>query len=97
MDEGSVRRHAEAHGRAVVAGDLRTAARDLHGDARSQAQGVMEAIPDDVSAAEVTSIAAEGNACLVLTRYSGATSETVVRARWAERDGRPMIVALEIE
>jgi hypothetical protein len=96
MDEDAVRAHAEAHGRAVVEGDLRRAASDLGGVARRQAAGVMEHVPKDVSSVEVTMIDNQDRHCIVDTTYSGPTQQAIVRARWEEHDDRPKIVRLEV-
>lgn len=90
------RRHAEAHARAVVDGDLRRAAGDLEGEAARQAPHVMARLPRPVVGAEVTSARAVGEEADVDIRYSGKSSATTVQARWAERGGRPKIVSLRV-
>jgi hypothetical protein len=94
MNEDDVRKHAEEHGQAVVAGDLRRAGEDLTGEAREQAGAVMGTLPRPVTAATVESVRPDGGEFVVRARYSGEDSEAIIESRWAERDGRPMIVEL---
>jgi hypothetical protein len=96
VDEGLVRRHAEAHGRAVANGDLAVAGSDLDGAARSQAAAVMKSVPGTIEGAEVQSVEAAGDGFVVRTRYWGGGSEATVEARWEDRGGRPMIVGLRL-
>ena len=58
MDESTVKQHAEAHGNAVVAGDLRTAGADLTPEVASQAQAVMGKLPRPTTGAEVLKVEA---------------------------------------
>lgn len=97
MDESVVREHAERHGRAVVTGELAVAVADLSEQVKPKASSVMKRLPSPLSAAEVTSVepAAEGYAALI--RYAGGDDAVVVRSTWAEVDGRPLIVELEVE
>src|SRR5688500_10092330 len=97
MDESTVKQHAETHGNAVVAGDLRTAGADLTPEVASQAQAVMGKLPRPTTGAEVLKVESAGDdAVLAHILYKGADSETTVISTWADRDGRPMIVNLEI-
>ncbi len=96
MDDHAVREHAEAHGRAVLEGDLKRAASDLAGEARSQAPDVMARLPRPLRAIEVTSVRAVGEGFEALLVYRGESAETTVASRWAERDGRPLIVELAV-
>ncbi|MGH2729660.1 MAG: hypothetical protein ACRDJI_03535 [Actinomycetota bacterium] len=102
MNEDDVRKHAEAHGEAMVAGDIRRAGDDLTDEAKAVVGPVMSALPRPVTAAEVQSVEGGGEEYVVRIRYSGADregegeKEVVVQSRWAEHDGRPMIVRAEI-
>ena len=96
MDESTVKQHAEAHGNAVVAGDLRTAGSDLTPEAASQAPTVMGKLPRPTTGAEILKVESAGEDAVVHILYKGADSEATVISTWAERDGRPMITNLEI-
>ena len=93
MDEAVVRERAQAHGEAVKAGDLRRAAVDLSDEAKADAPAVMDTLPRPVDAVEIVGVEDANDECVVRIRYSGR-HVVVVESRWAERDGRPMIVAL---
>jgi hypothetical protein len=96
MDENTVREHAQAHGDAVVSGDLGRAASDLAGEAKGQAGDVMRKLPRPVTAAEVESVTSEGDETVALIRYSGEGTATLVESRWAEQEGEPKIVSLSV-
>jgi hypothetical protein len=96
MDESTVREHAEAHGRAVVAGDLRTAGSDLTPEAASQAPGVMGKLPRPTTGAEVLEVSMEDDRAVVSVLYKGSDAGTTVISTWVDRDGRPMIVDLAL-
>ncbi|MGH2754710.1 MAG: hypothetical protein ACRDLB_09760 [Actinomycetota bacterium] len=96
MDESTVRQHAEAHGSAVVSGDLKTAGSDLTPEAASQAREVMGHVPQPATAADIVGIESEGEEMIVTILYKGADKETTVLSTWAERDGRPKIVNLSV-
>lgn len=96
MDESIVRQHAEAHAQATVAGDLKRAGSDLTPEAMAQAPGVMKSMPGSLTASEVTELRSEGDECVATIRYVGEEGEALVESRWAEREGRPAIVNLEV-
>ena len=97
MDENEIREHALAHGNAVVEGDLRKAGGDLAPEAQSIAPGVMKQLPRPVTSSEVAEVRVEGDEAVALIRYGGEDAASVtVESRWAERDGRPKIVSLEV-
>ena len=96
MDEDSVREHAASHGKATVAGDFKTAGRDLTPEAVEQAPGVMKAMPKSLSDADITSVERDGNAYVAVIEYSGGGESTKVASRWEEREGRPRIVDLKV-
>jgi hypothetical protein len=96
MDEDTVRRHAEAHGRATVEGDLRAAGSDLTKEALPAAGDVMKQMPESLSSSAIDSVSSEGDEYVVLIRYSGEDGDAVVESRWVERDGRPKILDLKV-
>lgn len=96
MDESSVKQHAEAHGNAVVAGDLRTAGSDLTKEAAAQAPAVMGKLPRPATAAEILKVESSGDTTVVHILYKGPDSEATVVSTWADRDGTPKIVNLEL-
>ena len=96
MDEQAVRTHAEAHGNALVEGDLRKAGSDLTPEAQAQAPDVMSNFPKRVESAEVVSLDVQGEEAVVQARYSGEGKEVTVESRWAERDGRPKILDMKV-
>jgi hypothetical protein len=96
MDEADARARAQAHAKAVVAGDLRAAGGDLDKAARSEAPHVMERLPRPLERASVRSVEAGGGSYTVHIRYEGGGREVTVRTSWAERDGRPKIVDMGV-
>ena len=96
MDENSVREHAEAHGQAVVDGDLRRAAGDLTDEAKQQAPNVMKQLPRPASGAAVTSVTASDDAFVAIIEYSGENHSATVESRWVDRGGRPMIEDMKV-
>jgi hypothetical protein len=96
VDENLVRRHAEAHGKATVAGDLKTAAGDLTPEAMAQAGAVMGQMPKQLTGCEIVAIEAEGESCVAQILYKGDDKAVTVRSVWADRDGRPKIVELTV-
>jgi hypothetical protein len=94
MDEATVRERAEAHGQAMVGGDLNRAGQDLTGDARTQAGPVMKALPRPITSAEILDVRTEADEVVVNILYLGADSKATVESRWADVDGKPMIVGL---
>src|SRR5687767_11352090 len=97
MDEAVVRQHAEAHGQALVDGDVNRAGGDLTEAAMAGAGPVMKALPRPVETAEVQSVVGEGESCVVTIRYRGPQdAETVVRSVWIDEGGRPKIAELSL-
>ena len=94
MDENTVKQHAEAHGNAVVAGDLRTAGSDLTPAAADQAPGVMGKLPRPTTGAEILKVEVQGDEAVVHVLYKGEDAETTVISTWADEGGRPKIVNL---
>ena len=96
MDESKVREHAQAHGQAMVDGDLRKAGSDLTPEVQAKAGDVMKDFPRKVETADVVSVEGAGEEFVVQARYSGEGKEVTVESRWAERDGTPKIVAMRV-
>ncbi|HEX2050235.1 MAG TPA: hypothetical protein VHJ34_06320 [Actinomycetota bacterium] len=96
MDENVVRERAQAHGDAVVAGDLRRAGGDLTKEAAAQAPAVMAKLPRPLRSARVEAVTAAGDDFVARTSYEGDDAATTVDSRWAERDGKVSIVELSL-
>lgn len=96
MDDATVRTAAEEHAHATVAKDFKTAGSTLSEPARAQAGDVMKAMPGELTGCEITGVVAAGDETVVTIAYRGEKGETVVESRWAEQDGRPMIVNLSV-
>jgi hypothetical protein len=96
MDVDTVRDHADQHGRAVVAGDLKRAGSDIATEAQGDAPGVLAAIPKVLESADVVDVVPDGDDALATITYSGEGRDVQVQSRWSERDGRPMIVGLKL-
>ncbi|MDQ3981469.1 MAG: hypothetical protein M3271_02165 [Actinomycetota bacterium] len=96
MDEARLRDDAEAHGKATVQGDLKTAGSYLDKEAYAVAGQVMEKMPKPLESSEVGSVEVQGDEALVQIRYAGGGDEVLVESRWADRDGTPKIVGLRV-
>ena len=96
MDENTIKEHAASHGQATVAGDFKTAGRDLTPEAVEQAPGVMKAMPKDLTGSDVSSVEKDGDAYVAVIVYSAGDESIEVASRWEEREGRPRIVDLKV-
>ena len=96
MDESSVREHAEAHGRAVVENDLRTAGADLTDEVRAYVGDIMREFPRPVRSAEVVAVEGSGDDYTARIVYAGDDKSVNIASRWSEIDGRPKIVELKL-
>ena len=96
MDEAEVRAAAEEHAHATVQKDFKVAGATLTEPARAQAGGVMKAMPGELSGYEITGVNTTGDECVVTITYKGDAGEALVESRWAEVEGRPMIVNLAV-
>jgi hypothetical protein len=96
VDENTIKEHAASHGQATVAGDFKTAGRDLTPEAVEQAPGVMKAMPEDLSDSDVASVEKDGDAYVAVIVYSGGSEWIKVASRWEEREGRPKVVDLKV-
>lgn len=92
MDKEVVRSYAEAHARAVIAGDMKRSALDLLEECIPQAVEVMKQMPDNVVRANVEVVGREGEEWRVRIVYTGEGGAcTRVESCWVERNGRPMV------
>jgi hypothetical protein len=96
MDTATIRRHAEAHADAVVAGDLRRAAEDLTDSGKADAPAVMDGLPKKIDSASVTDITRKNGESTSVTTYSGEGRDISVLSHWIDVDGRPMITKLTL-
>lgn len=96
MDEETVRQHAEAHGQAIVAGDIKKAGSDLNQAAMQQAPNVMKALPRPATHASVESVTEKDDGYVARILYTGEDSAATVASTWVEEGGRPVISSLEI-
>ncbi len=93
MDEQTVRPFAEAHGAAIVAGDMAHAVADFDEALRPHIGPVAAALPQPTTGAEIVSIEpGDDDSSVIHIRYSGADAETTVRSVWKQVGDRPLIV-----
>ena len=92
MEEVPTRKHAEAHAKAVVDGNMDAVAADFVPELRGQAGEIGRQLPQPVEEAEVQRVDVEGDHATVEISYSNDDQRLTIRTRWEERDGRPMIV-----
>ena len=96
MDEQTVREAAEIHARATVDRDYPTAGSYL-GDGMMDAAGaVMKEMPRPLTGSEVTYVEETEGGYTCRIRYTGESGATDVDSHWAEMDGSPTIVGLEV-
>ena len=79
----------------MAGGDVNRAAQDLTEDARVQAGPVMKALPRPITSAEVLDVRTDAEVVVVNILYSGTDSKATIESRWADVDGKPMIVGLQ--
>lgn len=96
MNETEVRKHAEGHAQAMAQGDMARAALDLTEEARAKAPGVMKSVPREIDGAEVTTVAQAGALWIAHIVYRGEGRATTVASSWEDRDGKVMIIDLEV-
>lgn len=92
MDEVPTRKHAEAHAKAVVDGDMETVTNDFVPEMRGAVKEIAPLLPQPVTRAEVEKLEMEDDHATVEIRYSNDDESLAIRTRWEEHDGRPMIV-----
>ncbi len=97
MDETKVREQAEAHRQAIETGDLQRAGSDVADEFQPHLREVMSHMPRPVTSAELVGVDPAGDDEYFSTiRYSGDDKTTTLKARWAERENRPMIVDIQV-
>ncbi len=92
MTPDDVRPYAEAHGRAVVAGDTAHVLADIDPAIHADMGPVLKAMPRPVTAADVVTLEADGDGVVAQIRYDGADTSATVRSVWKQVGDRPLIV-----
>jgi hypothetical protein len=92
MDEVPTRKHAEAHAKAVVDGDMDAVTADFVPELRGQIQEIAQNLPQPTTEADVRKVEMEEDHAIVEIRYANDETSVTLRSRWEEHDGRPMIV-----
>jgi 5,10-methenyltetrahydromethanopterin hydrogenase len=92
MDEVPARKHAEAHAKAVVDGDMDSVTNDFVPELRGKVPEIAKSLPQPTTDAEVVKFDMEDDHATVQIRYSNDDESVTVQTRWEEHDGRPMIV-----
>jgi 5,10-methenyltetrahydromethanopterin hydrogenase len=95
MDEVPTRKHAEAHVKAILEGDMDSATNDFVPDMRDQVQDVTAKLPQPTEDATIEKLDMEDDHAIVQIRYSNETESVALRSRWEEHGGRPMIVEVD--
>ena len=95
MDEQVMRDRAKEHADAVARGDIDAVVADFTEALQPQFPEIAKALPQPVTAAEVLSVEVGETESVALIRYSGDAEAVVVRSRWQEQGGRPVIVQAE--
>jgi 5,10-methenyltetrahydromethanopterin hydrogenase len=86
MDTDSVRQHAQAHGDAVVRGDLDAVTADFVPELRPQVPEIAKGLPQPTTSAEVLSVEDAGDHTNVEIRTQAA--RTLSRSDHSGRSGR---------
>ena len=92
MDDASFREQVEAHGAAIVAGDMNRALEDFSDELKPGVPDMAQHLPQPVRAADILSVDGNGEQFQVKIRYSGDGPSLTVATTWEERDGRPLII-----
>jgi len=92
MDEVPTRQHAEAHVKAVLEDDTESIENDFAPEIRDRVGQIAKTLPQPTTDAEIKKLDMEDDHANVEFRYSNQDDSTIIRTRWEERDGRPMIV-----
>ena len=93
MDEVPTRKHAEAHAKAVVDGDMDSVTNDFVPGMRDKVEGIAQQLPQPVENADVEMVDMHDDHATVRIRYSNEEESLAVETRWEEVEGRPMIVS----
>jgi hypothetical protein len=92
MDEQSVREHAQAQCKALLAGDIGQAAQEMSRELRSNLGPIVAMLPMPLTEASVESVSMTKTGYLAVLRLVGEGGEIHLETRWKDRDGRPTIV-----
>lgn len=92
MDEQAVRRHAQAHLDALVAGDIGKAAEHMSNELRSNLGPIVAMLPMPLTEASIESVEMTKTGYLTVLRLVGEGGAISLETRWKDRDGRPTIV-----
>jgi hypothetical protein len=95
MDEQVVQDHIKQHADAVERGDKDAVVADFAEALQPQVPQITQVLPQPVTRAEVLSVEVGETESVAVIRYSGDAEEVVVRSRWEEQGGRPVIVHAE--
>ncbi len=96
MDEGAVRRAADAHIQAVASGDVDEAVEYIFGEDVGQARANLARVAEVVTSAEVEDVSIKGTEAIVQFRVETCDpGHPLVRLEtvWAEHAGRPLLHA----
>jgi len=98
MDDAKTREHVRRHAESIERGDMDAAVADFSEELRPQVpQIAQELLPLPVSTAEVLSVDVGDAESVARIRYSGDSGEVVIRSRWQDHGGRPLLVSAEPE
>lgn len=92
MDAESVRKHADAHCAALLAGDMDLAVEDYSEQLRANLGQLIAQLPLPLTAATVASIEATTTGYAAVLELVGESQTVLMQTRWKDRDGRPTIV-----
>ena len=90
VDEQTVRRYAEAHGQAVVAGDTAAVLADIHPSLHAEV-GALAARLGRPTSARVVSVEPSEDRAVVHIAYRDSEKETTLRSVWTPGTERPLI------
>ena len=92
MDQAQMERSTEAHGQAVVRGDMDAVVADIAEELHPHVPEVAGLLPQPTTEALVTSLDVQDDHAIAEIHYSNDEAAVTLRSRWEERDGRPVII-----
>ena len=92
MDEGDVRKAAQAVADALVAGDVDGAIEYLSDELRRNLGEVVALLPLPATEVTIESLERGPSAFVVVVKLVGESHEDQLQTRWKDRDGEPRIV-----
>jgi hypothetical protein len=95
MDEQTARKYAEAHGKAVLDGNMEHLKEDIVPELHPMLEQLSTMLPSPLTGVTVVSAEASEDHAESVIAYAGAEVTLQMKARWEDRDGRPRIVAAE--